>query len=115
MFLCKEISLFLKRIESYRRKDFSRIFKAKLHTYFSVHNDYASLKIGEAAGAFDWKSPVLNSLKNTRSFVENRSCSACLPLLFPVPGQGQIEQKPCRAVNSKDGNLFDRNVRASAD
>jgi hypothetical protein len=53
-------------LENYRREPFSRIFKAKLHTYFSVHNDYASLKIGEAAaaGAFDWNSPVLDPLKN---------------------------------------------------
>lgn len=62
----KEIDLFLKRLECHRKVPFSRIFKAKLHTYFSVHQDYVSLKIGEAAaaGAFDWDHAALTSLKN---------------------------------------------------
>ena len=62
----EEIGLFLKRLENNRHESFSRIFKAKLHTYFSVHNDYVSLKIGEAAaaGAFDWSNPALDPLKN---------------------------------------------------
>lgn len=61
----KEISLFLKQLENRRQKPLSRIFKAKLHTYFSVHNNYVSLKIGEAAeaGAFDWNNPALDPLK----------------------------------------------------
>ena len=61
-----EINLFLERLESCCQKSFSRIFKAKLHTYFSVHNDFVSLKIGEAAaaGAFDWNNAALASLKN---------------------------------------------------
>ena len=62
----KEIDGFLKRLEGRRQKTFARIFKAKLHTYFSVHNDYVSLKIGEAAvaGAFDWENAALEPLKN---------------------------------------------------
>lgn len=62
----EEIDLFLKRLEKYRHEPFSRVFKTKLHTCFSVHNDYVSLKIGEAAaaGAFDWNSPALDPLKN---------------------------------------------------
>lgn len=62
----EHIDKFLANLEKYRGKPFSRIFKAKLHTYFSVHNDYVSLKIGEAAkaGAFDWKNATLNPLKN---------------------------------------------------
>lgn len=62
----KHIDKFLANLEEYRGKPFSRIFKAKLHTYFSVHNDYVSLKIGEAAkaGAFDWNNVALNPLKN---------------------------------------------------
>ena len=61
----EEVGLFLKQLENRRKKSFSRIFKAKLHTYFSVHNDYVSLKIGEAAeaGAFDWNNPLLEPLK----------------------------------------------------
>lgn len=60
-----EIDLFLEQLENHRGEPFSRIFKAKLHTYFSVHNDYVSLKIGEAAaaGAFDWNSPALDPLR----------------------------------------------------
>lgn len=62
----EEIGLFLARLENRHQKVFSRIFKAKLHTYFSVHNDYVSLKIGEAAaaGAFDWDNIALKPLKS---------------------------------------------------
>lgn len=62
----EEISLFLNQLEHRRQKTFSRIFKTKLHTYFSVHNDYVSLKIGEAAaaGAFDWNNIALQPLKD---------------------------------------------------
>ncbi len=61
----EQIDAFLNNLEKHRQKAFRRIFKAKLHTYFSVHNDYVSLKIGEAAaaGAFDWNHVALNSLK----------------------------------------------------
>lgn len=40
--------------------------KSKLHTYLSVNERFISLKVGEAAkaGAFDWESEVLDSLKN---------------------------------------------------
>lgn len=39
--------------------------KSRLHSYFSVNEKLISLKIGEAAkaGAFDWNSPKLQSLK----------------------------------------------------
>lgn len=62
----EEIELFLKQLENRRQKSLSRIFKAKLHTYFSVHDNYVSLKIGEAAeaGAFNWNDSVLEPLKN---------------------------------------------------
>lgn len=62
----EQIDKFLADLEKYREMPFSRIFKAKLHTYFSVHNDYVSLKIGEAAkaGAFDWNNAALNPLKS---------------------------------------------------
>lgn len=64
--ILEEIGLFLTRLENRHQRTFSRIFKAKLHTYFSVHNDYVSLKIGEAAaaGAFDWNNIALESLKS---------------------------------------------------
>lgn len=60
------IDKFLAHIEASRGTPLNRRFKAKLHTYFSVHNDYVSLKIGEAAkaGAFDWKHAALAPLKN---------------------------------------------------
>ena len=62
----EEIDLFLNQLEHRRQKTFSRIFKTKLHTYFSVHNNYVSLKIGEAAaaGAFDWNNIALEPLKD---------------------------------------------------
>lgn len=61
----EHIDKFLADLEDYRGKPFGRIFKAKLHTYFSVHNDYVSLKIGEAAkaGAFDWNNQLSIHLK----------------------------------------------------
>jgi len=51
-----EIDSFLAQLGSKFQRNFSHIFKTKLHTYFSVHNDYVSFKIGEAAaaGAFNW-------------------------------------------------------------
>lgn len=62
----EQIQVFLDNLEKRRQKPFARMFKTKLHTYFSVHNDYVSLKIGEAAaaGAFDWDNAALNPLKN---------------------------------------------------
>ena len=62
----EEIDLFLARLKKRCQRSFPRIFKAKLHTYFSVHNDYVSLKIGEAAaaGAFDWDNITLEPLRN---------------------------------------------------
>jgi hypothetical protein len=40
--------------------------KNHLHTYFSMTNEFVSLKIGEAAkaNAFRWNSPEINSLKS---------------------------------------------------
>ena len=51
--------------EKYGR-EFPHEFKTKLHTYFSVTDDYVSMKVGQAAkkGAFDWNSPKLEPLKN---------------------------------------------------
>ncbi|MGM9771341.1 MAG: DUF3226 domain-containing protein, partial [Segatella copri] len=49
----------------YNRK-YPHEFKTKLHTYFSVTDEYVSLKVGEAAraGAFDWNSDKLAPLKS---------------------------------------------------
>ncbi|MBQ8095143.1 MAG: hypothetical protein IJ242_16445 [Clostridia bacterium] len=40
--------------------------KSRIHTYFSINKNYISFKIGEAAkaGAFDWNSDHLISLKD---------------------------------------------------
>ena len=40
--------------------------KSRLHTMFSVNEDYIGLKIGESAqaGAFDWTNPLLNDLRD---------------------------------------------------
>lgn len=64
--LIKEIDLFLEQLKSNCQIQVARPFKTKLHTYFSICNEYVSLKIGEAAraGAFDWSSVRLEPLKN---------------------------------------------------
>ena len=59
-------------IDSLKKDDlrtFPHEHKAKLHTYFSVTDEYISLKVGEAAkaGAFDWNSSKLSPL---RAFLE---------------------------------------------
>ena len=61
-----EIKRFMSSLEKNHGRSFPHEFKTKLHTYFSVTDDYVSLKIGEAAnaGAFDWNSPKLEPLKN---------------------------------------------------
>ena len=60
-----EIEAFLISLEVQRIRSFPRRFKTQLHTYFSITDRYVSFKIGEAAkaGAFDWNSPKLDSIK----------------------------------------------------
>ncbi|MBR6422326.1 hypothetical protein IKS86_06410 [bacterium] len=64
-----EIDSFLSDLEKREIRIFPRRFKTRLHTYFSITDDFVSLKIGEAAkaGAFDWNSPKLDQIK---SFLE---------------------------------------------
>ena len=59
------VDSFLSSIEEQHIRTFPRRFKAQLHTYLSITDKYVSLKVGEAAkaGAFNWKSPCLNSIK----------------------------------------------------
>lgn len=61
-----EIERFMSSLHEKHGREFPHEFKTKLHTYFSVTDDYVSLKIGEAAnaGAFNWNSPKLEPLKN---------------------------------------------------
>lgn len=61
-----EIDVFLHTLEEHNNRKFPRIFKNRLHTYLSTHNDYVSCKIGEAAaiGAFDWRNPALDALRS---------------------------------------------------
>ena len=61
-----EINGFLHSLQDQGLRSFPHEFKSKLHTYFSVTDDFVSLKIGEAAeaGAFDWSSQKLNSLRD---------------------------------------------------
>ena len=60
-----EIDSFMVTLENHYKRKFPHKFKTKLHTYFSVTDDYISLKIGEAARAhaFDWTHPNLVPLK----------------------------------------------------
>ena len=56
-------------LEKTELRTFPHKNKARLHTYFSVTDDFISLKVGEAAkaGAFDWSHSKLLPL---RSFLE---------------------------------------------
>ena len=59
------VDSFLAELETWRGK-FSRKFKTRLHTYFSVSDKFTGLKIGEAAeaNAFDWSRKELDTLKD---------------------------------------------------
>lgn len=63
--LLSKIDSFLSSLTTDYGLSFPRNFKNKLHTYFSVHDKYVSMKIGEAskAGAFNWDSELLKPLK----------------------------------------------------
>lgn len=63
--LKQEIVHFMGTLKEKHRFNFARPFKTQLHTYFSIHDNYVSLKIGEAAkaGAFDWNHKNLAPLK----------------------------------------------------
>ena len=60
------VNSFLSSIEEQHIRSFPRRFKAQLHTYLSITDRFVSLKVGEAAkaGAFNWKSPCLSSIKS---------------------------------------------------
>ncbi len=63
--LKQEIAHFMDTLREKHQFNFARPFKTQLHTYFSIHDKYVSLKIGEAAraGAFDWNHAKLAPLK----------------------------------------------------
>lgn len=62
----EDIELLLDKCSKSYEESFSKIHKNKLHAYLSTKNDFAGMKIGEAAqaGAFDWNSSILRGLKN---------------------------------------------------
>lgn len=64
-----EIEMFISDLNTRKNREFPHLFKTKLHTYFSITDDFVSSKIGEAArdGAFDWNSSKLDPIK---SFLE---------------------------------------------
>ncbi|MCL1974607.1 MAG: hypothetical protein FWG61_00430 [Firmicutes bacterium] len=59
-----DIYAFLDDLKS-KGRSFTWPHKTKLHTYFSVTNDYVTMKVGEAteAGAFDFECAKMNVLK----------------------------------------------------
>lgn len=61
----EQITQFIDQLKLKQLRDFPRQFKSRLHTYFSVTDEYVSMKIGEAAAAnaFDWSSNCLQPLK----------------------------------------------------
>lgn len=60
-----DVKLFVEQIKMSYDSLGSHEHKSKLHTFLSVNKEFISLKIGEAAsaGAFDWDSRYLVSLK----------------------------------------------------
>lgn len=62
--ILNDINSFLEHLRSKGRK-FTWLHKTKLHTYFSVTDDFVAAKIGEAAewGAFDFECAEMNQLK----------------------------------------------------
>ena len=56
-----EVQGLMDRLHDKHGREFPHELKTKLHTYFSVTDDFVSMKIGEAAraGAFDWHHPAL--------------------------------------------------------
>ena len=61
-----EVKDFIEILKKKHQRPFPHEFKSKLHTYFSVTDDFVSLKIGEAAkaGAFDWNHPRLYPMRD---------------------------------------------------
>lgn len=61
-----EIIAFMKNLENNYNRTFPHEFKTKLHSYFSITDDFVSMKIGEAARAqaFDWNHENLIPIKN---------------------------------------------------
>lgn len=61
----KDIQGFINEVKNKYGSVSAHEHKSRLHTYFSVNEDFISLKIGEAAlaGAFDWGSEKLKGLK----------------------------------------------------
>ena len=63
--LVNDIDAFLNGLQTEHFKAAPR-FKAAMHIFFSLHDRYVSLKLGEAAdaGAFDWYSHALRPLRD---------------------------------------------------
>lgn len=64
--IAEDIQKFMNEMETKHKRSYPHEFKTKLHTYFSITDDYVSMKIGEAAraGAFNWESEQIQPLKN---------------------------------------------------
>lgn len=60
-----EVQQFVGHVKNVYQTIVAHEHKSKLHTFFSVNEDFISLKIGEAArvGAFDWNHEKLKSLR----------------------------------------------------
>ena len=60
-----DVQTFVNEMKAKHNSIRSHEHKSKVHTFFSVNENFISLKTGEAAmaGAFNWSSPHLESLK----------------------------------------------------
>lgn len=68
----EEVETFVEHLEQDCGQTFKHRHKTRLHTYFSVNDEFVSLKLGEAAdaGAFNWFHPNLEPLKDCLSQME---------------------------------------------
>ena len=66
------IDAFLGALQQENLRKISHPHKTRLHTYFSITNDFVTKNIGLAAkaGAFNWNHPNLDSLKECLSKME---------------------------------------------
>lgn len=71
--ILNEIDGLMEKLEDKYSRKFPHEFKSKLHSYFSVTDEFVSLKIGEAAraGAFDWDNEKLLPLKEFLLFARS--------------------------------------------
>lgn len=69
--IMEDIDTFLDELTEQRGRQFPHRHKTKLHTYFSVTDEFVTKKIGDAAraGAFNWEHEKMTAISNFLSEV----------------------------------------------